>query len=34
MNIIGKRTNHFEIGYMFNPKLHGNKAFRDQVKNY
>ena len=27
-----KRTNEFDIGYMINPGLHVNKAFRYQVE--
>ena len=27
-----QRINEFSIGYMMNPNLHQNKAFREQVK--
>ena len=30
----GERINEFDIGYMINPSLHVNKAFRDQVEKF
>ena len=34
MNSLEKRTNQFAMGYMVNPTLHANKAFRYQVENF
>ena len=33
INEAKKHINEFDIGYIINPSLHVNKAFRDQVEN-